>query len=56
MFNAFVNYDADDSRLDRNMMYQVCAVRDDKNGYPEFLIYASLHREWVWKSAKYFHL
>lgn len=31
---------------------EVFAVRDDKNGYPHFLIYEN--GEWKYKSAKYF--
>ena len=33
---------------------KVFAVRDDKNGYPHFLIYEN--GEWKYVSAKYFHL
>jgi hypothetical protein len=54
MFDVFANYEVTDSRLTRNTKYQVCSVRSDKNGYPEFLIYAS--SQWFWKSAKHFHL
>lgn len=31
---------------------EVYAVRDDRNGYPHFLIYEN--GEWKYKSAKYF--
>lgn len=31
---------------------KVYNVRDDKNGYPQFLIYEN--REWKYMSAKYF--
>lgn len=30
----------------------VYSVKNDKNGYPQFLIYYK--NQWVWKSAKYF--
>lgn len=33
-------------------LVEVYAVRDDKNGYPHFLIYEN--GEWKYKSAKYF--
>ena len=29
---------------------EVFAVRNDKNGYPQFLVYED--RQWVWRSAK----
>lgn len=32
--------------------YLVFKVRNDKNGYPVFLIYKD--NQWRWKSAKYF--
>ena len=31
---------------------EVYAVRDDKNGYPHFLIYKD--GQWIYKSAKHF--
>ena len=30
----------------------VYAIRDDKKGYPHFLIY--MDKQWIYKSAKYF--
>lgn len=35
-------------------IYKVIAVRNDKNGFPHFLIYEN--KSWIWKSAKYFEL
>lgn len=32
--------------------YDVYNVRDDKNGYPHFLIY--INGQWIYKSAKLF--
>lgn len=29
---------------------EVYAVRNDKNGYPQFLVYVD--RQWCWRSAK----
>lgn len=43
MFNVF---DKD------NKEYLVFHIRNDKNGYPTFLIYKD--NQWIWKSAKYF--
>ena len=54
MFNVYANYAIDDDRIERNTMYQVCAVQNDSKGFPQFLIYAG--QEWIWKSAKYFHI
>lgn len=31
---------------------RVYSVRNDKTGYPQFLIYYD--NQWLWKSAKYF--
>lgn len=33
-------------------LLDVYAIRDDKKGYPHFLIY--INRQWIYKSAKYF--
>lgn len=35
-----------------NITYFVYSVRNDKNGYPQFLIYDS--GSWKWLSAKHF--
>jgi hypothetical protein len=29
-------------------------IRDDKSGYPNFLVY--LDKQWIYKSAKYFRV
>ena len=31
---------------------EVYAVRNDKNGYPQFLVYEN--NQWHWRSAKYY--
>lgn len=36
----------------KNNMYEVYEIRDDKNGFPQFLIYEN--KQWAWKSAKCF--
>ena len=35
-------------------IYKVISIRNDKNGFPHFLIYEK--NSWIWKSAKYFEL
>lgn len=35
-------------------IYKVVSIRNDKNGFPHFLIYEN--KVWIWKSAKYFEL
>lgn len=39
----------------KNKIYQAVSIRNDKNGYPHFLIFNYYgHNEWAWKSAKHF--
>lgn len=40
------------NKYDYEDVIDVYAVRDDKNGYPQFLIYEN--NEWRYVSAKYF--
>lgn len=38
-----------------NEVYTVYQVRNDKNGYPHFLVYDyHCQEEWAWISAKHF--
>ena len=39
-------------KTDISKLVKVYAVRDDKNGYPQFLIYEN--GEWKYRSAKYY--
>ena len=39
----------------KNKIYRAVSVKNDKNGYPHFLIFNYYgHNEWTWKSAKHF--
>lgn len=37
---------------DTGKVYAVYSIRNDKNGYPHFLIYD--REQWLWRSAKYY--
>ena len=41
-------------RTNTSKLVKVYAVRDDKNGYPQFLIYEN--GEWKYRSAKYYYV
>lgn len=41
-------------RLEDGEIFVVYGVRNDKNGYPHFLIYDEMNRSWSWDSAKYY--
>lgn len=56
MFIAYSNSKQEDWRIMPDTDYSICSVQNDSNGYPEFLIWSDITREWIWKSAKYFHL
>ena len=58
MISVFTVIEKGSTEYDENLgvnyskYVKVYAVRDDKNGYPQFLIYEN--GEWKYRSAKYY--
>lgn len=56
MFMVHSDVKQTDSRIEPDSDYAVVKVRNDRNGYPHFLIWSEKANEWIWKSAKHFHM